>query len=72
MKDSTGYVSQLAFFKGIALDDFNLLVVTALTLHPALKLKIKAGIQPLLDLNECDDVKDAFDKGEWEKVKDIY
>lgn len=44
MKDSTGYVSQLAFFKGIALDDFNLLVVTALTLHPALKLKIKAGI----------------------------
>lgn len=74
MKDSLGDVPQLATFKRVVPDDFNLLVGTASAWYPALTLGIKAGILALANCNpnECADVKEAFDSGDWEKAREIY
>ncbi|MCK9217016.1 MAG: dihydrodipicolinate synthase family protein [Firmicutes bacterium] len=74
MKDSLGDVPQLATFKRIVPEDFNLLVGTASALYPALTLGIKGGILALANCNpnECAEVKEAFDDGDWEKAREIY
>ena len=74
MKDSLGDVPQLATFKRIIPDDFNLLVGTASAWYPALTLDIKAGILALANCNpnECAKVKEEFDKGNWENAREVY
>ncbi|NLN47982.1 MAG: dihydrodipicolinate synthase family protein [Clostridiales bacterium] len=74
MKDSLGDVPQLATFKRIVPEDFNLLVGTASAWFPALTLGIKGGILALANCNpnECAEVKRAFDDGDWERAKEIY
>ena len=74
MKDSLGDVPQLATFKRIVPEDFNLLVGTASSWYPALALGIKGGILALANCNpdECAEVKEAFDNGDWEKAREIY
>lgn len=74
MKDSLGDVPQLATFKRIVPDDFNLMVGTASAWFPALTLGIKAGILALANCNpnECASVKESFDNGDWEKAREIY
>ena len=74
MKDSLGDVPQLVTFKRIIPDDFNLIVGTASAWFPALTLGINAGILALANCNpnECVEIKKEFDKGNWEKAKEIY
>lgn len=74
MKDSLGDVPQLATFKRVVPGDFNLIVGTASAWYPALTLGIRAGILALSNCNpnECANVKEAFDNGEWKKSREIY
>lgn len=74
MKDSLGDVPQLATFKRIVPDDFNLIVGTASAWYPALTLGIKGGILALANCNpdECAEVKEAFDNGDWKEAREIY
>lgn len=74
MKDSNGDVPQLATFKRVTPDDFNLMVGTFSAWYPALTLGIKAGIHALANCNpnECTAVQTEFDAGNWEKARDIY
>lgn len=74
MKDSLGDVPQLATFKRVVPEDFNLMVGTASAWYPALTLGIKAGILALANCNpnECAEVQEAFDNGHWEKAREIY
>jgi len=74
MKDSLGDVPQLATFKRVIPDDFNLLVGTASAWYPALALGIKGAILALANCNpeECVDVKEEFDKENWKKSREIY
>ncbi|MDF2524449.1 MAG: dihydrodipicolinate synthase/N-acetylneuraminate lyase [Clostridiales bacterium] len=74
MKDSLGDVPQLATFKRVTPDDFNLIVGTASAWYPALALGIEAGILALANCNpnECAMVQEEFEKGNWEKAREIY
>ncbi|NLN47628.1 MAG: dihydrodipicolinate synthase family protein [Clostridiales bacterium] len=74
MKDSLGDVPQLATFKRIVPEDFNLMVGTASAWFPALTLGIKAGILALANCNpnECAKVKENFDNGNWQEAREIY
>lgn len=74
MKDSLGDVPQLATFKRIVPEDFNLLVGTASAWFPALTLGIKAAILALANSNpnECAYVQESFDNGNWEESRAVY
>lgn len=74
MKDSLGDVPQLATFKRVVPEDFNLMVGTASAWYPALALGITAGIMALANCNpnECAIVQEEFEKGNWEKARSIY
>ena len=74
MKDSQGDVPQLATFKRIVPEDFNLLVGTASAWYPALTLGIEGGILALANSNpnQCAIVQEEFDRGNWEKARSIY
>lgn len=74
IKDSSGDVPQLASLKRITGDDFNVMVGTASAWYPALALGIKAGILALANCcpNECAEVQEAFEKGNWEEARNIY
>lgn len=74
LKDSAGDVPQLATFKRVTPDDFNLLVGTASAWYPALALGIKAGIHALANCcpNECIEVQRVFEEGNWEEARSIY
>ena len=74
MKDSLGDVPQLANFKRVTPDDFNILVGTASAWYPALALGIKAGIHALANCcpNECVEIQELFNKGQWQEARDIY
>ena len=47
---------------------------TASVWYPALALGIKAGIHALANCcpNECTEVQEAFEEGNWEESKNIY
>lgn len=74
LKDSSGDVPQLATFNQVTPDDFNVMVGTASAWYPALALGIKAGIHALANCcpNECTEVQEAFEEGNWEKARNIY
>lgn len=74
MKDSTGDVPQMATWKRIVPEDFNLMVGTASALYPALCLGVKAGILALANShpNECAAVQKAYDAGDHETALSIY
>lgn len=74
MKDSLGDVPQLATFKRIVPEEFNLMVGTASAWYPALALGIEAGIMALANTNpnECALVQEEFEKGNWEKSRLVY
>ena len=70
MKDSSGNVPQLATFKRLLPEDFNIMVGTASALFPALTLGIDAAIMALANShpNECADVISTFENGDIEEV----
>ncbi|MHC1719896.1 MAG: dihydrodipicolinate synthase family protein [Clostridiaceae bacterium] len=74
MKDSQGDVPQLATFKRVVPEDFNLMVGTASAWFPALTLGIDVGVMALANTNpnECAAVQEEFEKGDWEKARSIY
>jgi 4-hydroxy-2-oxoglutarate aldolase len=74
MKDSIGDVPQLANFKRIVPDDFNLIVGTAAALFPALTLGVDAAILALANShpNECYQVQKAFEMGDNETARELY
>jgi 4-hydroxy-2-oxoglutarate aldolase len=74
IKDSSGDVPQLATFKQISANDFNVMVGTASAWYPALALGIKAGVHALANCcpNECAEVQEAFEEGNWEEARNIY
>jgi 4-hydroxy-2-oxoglutarate aldolase len=74
LKDSSGDVPQLATFKRVTPDDFNVLVGTAGAWYPALTLGIRAGIHALANCcpNECIEVQEYFEVGNWEEARNIY
>jgi 4-hydroxy-2-oxoglutarate aldolase len=74
MKDSTGDVPQMATWKRIVPEDFNLLVGTASAWFPALTLGVEGAILALANSNpnECVKVQEMFDSGDWKEARDIY
>lgn len=74
MKDSSGNVPQLANFKRLLPEDFNIAVGTASALFPALALGIDFAIMALANSHpdECADVMNAYEKGNLDKAKQIY
>ena len=74
MKDSSGNVPQLATFVRVSADDFNVMVGTAGAWYPALALGVKAGVHALANCcpNECAEVQELFDAGNWEAARDLY
>lgn len=74
MKDSSGDMPQMATWKRIVPEDFNLLVGTASAWFPALALGVKGSILALANCNpnECVEVQDLFDKGNWEEARELY
>jgi 4-hydroxy-2-oxoglutarate aldolase len=74
MKDSTGDVPQMATWKRIVPEDFNLMVGTASAWYPALTLGVQAAILALANTNpnECAAVQEAFDAGDWQKARALY
>jgi len=74
MKDSKGDVPQLATFKRVTPELWNLMTGTANAWYPALTLGIRAGILALANIlpNECVQVKKLFDAGKWEEARALY
>lgn len=74
MKDSSGNVLQLAAYKRVTPDSFNVMVGTAGAWYPALTLGIKAGVHALANCcpDECVKIQELFDGGEWEGARDLY
>lgn len=74
MKDSSGDVPQMATWKRIVPEDFNLLVGTASAWYPALTLGVKGAVLALANSNpnECVQVQESFECGDWNKARDIY
>ena len=74
MKDSSGNVLQLATYKRVTPDSFNVMVGTAGAWYPALTLGIKAGVHALANCcpDECVKIQELFDGGEWEGARDLY
>jgi 4-hydroxy-2-oxoglutarate aldolase len=74
MKDSSGNVPQLATFVRVSADDFNVMVGTAGAWYPALALGVKGGVHALANCcpNECAEVQELFDAGNWEAARDLY
>lgn len=73
MKDSKGDVAQLETFKKSVPEQFNLIVGTASTWLPALRLGIRAGIHALANCapNPCSEVQQLFDQGELNKAQEL-
>ncbi len=74
MKDSTGDIPQMATWKRIVPEDFNLMVGTASAWYPALALGVEAAVLALANTNpnECAEVQEAFDAGDWQKARITY
>lgn len=74
MKDSSGNVPQLATFRRVTSDDFNVMVGTAGAWYPALALGIKAGVHALANCcpNECVRIQELFEEGNWKASRDLY
>ncbi len=75
MKDSAGSIPQLVEFKSVIdKNEFNLLVGTASAWYPALAIGIEGSIMALANCSpeECIEVQEYFDKGDWEKSREIY
>ncbi|MFC0273691.1 dihydrodipicolinate synthase family protein [Metabacillus herbersteinensis] len=74
MKDSTGDVPQLATFKRIVPEDFNLIVGTASALFPVLTLGVDAAILALANCNpiECAKVQEFYEAGDILAAREIY
>lgn len=74
MKDSSGNIPQMATWKRIVPNDFNLLVGTASALFPALTLGVDGGILALANThpNECAKVQELFWQGSWEESRALY
>lgn len=75
MKDSSGSIPQLVEFKNVVDEnEFNLLVGTASAWYPALTIGIEGSIMALANCSpgECIEVQKEFEKGNWEKSREIY
>lgn len=74
MKDSSGDMPQMATWKRIVPEDFNLFVGTASAWFPALALGVEGAILALANSNpnECVKVQELFEKGKWEEARELY
>ena len=75
MKDSSGNIPQLIGFKKVIdKSKFNLLVGTASAWYPALTIGIEGAIMALVNCcpGECIEVQKEFEKGNYEKSREIY
>lgn len=75
MKDSSGSIPQLVEYKSVIGESkFNLLVGTASAWYPALTIGIDGAIMALANCcpQECIEVQEYYEKGDWEKSREIY
>ncbi len=75
MKDSSGSITQLVEYKSVIDESkFNLLVGTASAWYPALTIGIDGAIMALANCcpKECIEVQEYYEKGDWEKSREIY
>lgn len=75
MKDSSGSIPQLVQFKAaVQNQEFNLLVGTASAWYPALTMGIESSIMALVNCcpRECIDIQTEFEKGNYDKSREIY